>query len=116
MTEVDVRAMRERATPYEPGVVAGRFMIHTVHEHRPWIVIVEPDADAKLLIVVTPYDPAPRHRRHPDVPLRGFVRGESCGRGLTGSWSKGHSGSRFEMTLREGSARAGLQVALEAAI
>ena len=24
-------------------------------------------------------------------PLRGFVRCESCGRGLTGSWSKGRS-------------------------
>ena len=29
---------------------------------------------------------------HPDFPLRGFVRCESCGRGLTGSWSKGRSG------------------------
>ena len=30
----------------------------------------------------------PRHRNRPDFPLRGFVRCESCGRGLTGSWSK----------------------------
>jgi hypothetical protein len=30
-------------------------MIHVVHRQRPWIVIVEPDVDAKLLIVVTPY-------------------------------------------------------------
>ena len=28
---------------------------------------------------------------HPDFPLRGFVRCDSCGRGLTGSWSKGRS-------------------------
>lgn len=28
---------------------------------------------------------APRQRTHPDVPLRAFVRCESCGRGLTGS-------------------------------
>ena len=34
---------------------------------------------------------APRQRAHPDFPLRGFVRCESCGRGLTGSWSKGRS-------------------------
>src|SRR5262245_29890716 len=33
----------------------------------------------------------PRKRAHPDFPLRGFVRCESCGRGLTGSWSKGRS-------------------------
>ena len=32
---------------------------------------------------------APLLRGHPDFPLRGFVRCESCGRGLTGSWSKG---------------------------
>ena len=33
----------------------------------------------------------PRKRAHPDFPLRGFVRCQSCGRGLTGSWSKGRS-------------------------
>lgn len=56
VTEVDVRAMLERATRYEPSVVEARFMIHAVHQQRPWIVIVEPDADAKLLVVVTPYE------------------------------------------------------------
>jgi Recombinase zinc beta ribbon domain/Recombinase len=34
---------------------------------------------------------APRQRAHPDFPLRGFVRCESCGRGLTSSWSRGRS-------------------------
>jgi site-specific DNA recombinase len=34
---------------------------------------------------------APRKRAHPDFPLRGFVRCHSCGRGLTGSWSKGRN-------------------------
>jgi hypothetical protein len=33
----------------------------------------------------------PQQRAHPDFPLRAFVRCESCGRGLTGSWSKGRS-------------------------
>jgi hypothetical protein len=54
--QVDVRAMQERATRYEPNVAEGRFMIHAVHQERPWIVIVEPDVDAKLLVVVTPYE------------------------------------------------------------
>ena len=31
-------------------------MIHVTHRQRPWIVIVEPDHDAKLLVVVTPYE------------------------------------------------------------
>ena len=56
VTEIDVRAMLERATRYEPSVVEGRFMIHAVHQQRPWIVIVEPDVDATLLVVVTPYE------------------------------------------------------------
>ena len=34
---------------------------------------------------------APRQRNHPDFPLRGFVRCESYGRPLTGSWSKGRN-------------------------
>jgi hypothetical protein len=56
VTEVDVRAMLEKATGFEPNVVEGRFMIHVRHRQRPWIVIVEPDADAKLLVVVTVYE------------------------------------------------------------
>ena len=35
--------------------------------------------------------PAPKLRSHPDFPLRNFVRCEACGRGLTGSWSRGRS-------------------------
>ena len=31
-------------------------MILVAHRQRPWIVIVEPDVDAKLLVVVTPYE------------------------------------------------------------
>ena len=30
-------------------------MIHFRHKQSPWIVIVEPDAEAKLLVVVTVY-------------------------------------------------------------
>jgi hypothetical protein len=33
-----------------------RFMIHVTNNTRPWIVIVEPDADASLLVVVTAYE------------------------------------------------------------
>ena len=43
VTEVDVRAMLERATGFEPSVVERRFMIHVNKNDRPWIVIVEPD-------------------------------------------------------------------------
>ena len=43
VTEVDLRAMLERATGFEPNVVDGRFMIDVRHQQRPWLVIVEPD-------------------------------------------------------------------------
>ena len=56
VTEVEVRAMLERATGFEPSVVEGRFMIHSRHVERPWIVIVEPDIDVNLLVVVTVYE------------------------------------------------------------
>ena len=52
----DVRAMLERATAFEPSVVEGRFMIRVARDSRPWIVIVEPDNDASLLVVVTAYE------------------------------------------------------------
>ena len=58
VTEIEVRAMLERATRYEPSVVEGRFMIYAVHKGRPWVVIVEPDVTAALLVVVTPYEVA----------------------------------------------------------
>jgi len=56
VTEIDVRAMLERATGFEPSVVESRFMIHVARNKRPWIVIVEPDVEASLLVVVTAYE------------------------------------------------------------
>ena len=56
VTEVEVRAMLERATGFEPSVVEGRFMILTRRAQRPWIVIVEPDAGVNLLVVVTVHE------------------------------------------------------------
>ena len=53
VTEVEVRAMLERAIRFEASVVEGRFMIHTKRGQGSWVVIVEPDADVRLLVVVT---------------------------------------------------------------
>lgn len=46
----------ERATGFEASVVEGRFMIQTRRGQSPWVVIVEPDAEASLLVVVTVYE------------------------------------------------------------
>jgi hypothetical protein len=59
VTEVEVRAMLERATGFEPSAVEGRFMIQTQRQQAPWVVIVEPDAEARLLVVVTVYEVSP---------------------------------------------------------
>jgi Domain of unknown function (DUF4258) len=56
VAEVEVRIMLERATGFRPNGVEGRFMIDGRHQGRPWIVIVEPDGEAKLLVVVTVYE------------------------------------------------------------
>jgi hypothetical protein len=55
-TEVELREMLERATRYSEDVVDGRWVIETRHRKQPWEVIVEPDPDQKLLVVITAYE------------------------------------------------------------
>ena len=54
-TEIDLRRMLHRASGYHKDVVEGRWAIRTRHGRRPWEVIVEPDFDRALLVVVTAY-------------------------------------------------------------
>lgn len=54
-TEVELREMLSRATAYREDVVPGRFVIETRRMDEPWEVIVDPDADERLLVVVTAY-------------------------------------------------------------
>ena len=54
-TEIDLRRMLERATARRPDVVEGRWVIETRHGRRAWEVIVEPDWERQLLVVVTAY-------------------------------------------------------------
>jgi len=56
VTEVEVRALPERATASEASVVEGRFMVQTRRRQSPWVVIVEPDAEANPLVVVTAHE------------------------------------------------------------
>ncbi len=42
----------------EPNVVEGRFIVHARHQQRSRSVIVEPDTDAHLLLVVICAGPA----------------------------------------------------------
>ncbi|HEX9816393.1 MAG TPA: DUF4258 domain-containing protein [Candidatus Thermoplasmatota archaeon] len=53
--EVDVRHMLEHASGHSPDIRAGRFVIEARHDGRSWAVIVEPDEERQLLVVVTAY-------------------------------------------------------------
>jgi hypothetical protein len=54
-TEVDLRRMLEYATKYRQDVVEGRWVILSRHHRRRWEIIVEPDVDAGLLVIITAY-------------------------------------------------------------
>ncbi len=53
--EVDLRSMLEKAGSLRQDVVKGRWVIETRHRRYDWEVIVEPDEESKLLVVVTAY-------------------------------------------------------------
>lgn len=54
-SEVDLRRMLERASGLREDSVEGRWVIETRHQKRSWEVIVEPDPESELLVVVTAY-------------------------------------------------------------
>lgn len=54
-TEVELRRMLEHAEDYRTDFIEGRWAIETRHNRKNWEVIVEPDDEQKLLVVVTAY-------------------------------------------------------------
>ncbi|MCC6164939.1 MAG: DUF4258 domain-containing protein [Acidobacteria bacterium] len=56
VTEMEVRAMLERAVGVRPAAIVGRFTIDVRNQNARWVVVVEPDAEARLLVVVTVYE------------------------------------------------------------
>jgi len=54
-TEIDLRRMLGDARGYRADVVPGRWVIEASHRRRRWRVVVEPDAESELLVVVTAY-------------------------------------------------------------
>ena len=52
-TEVDLRAMLERAASLHEDMVDGRWVVDTRHESRDWAALLEPDEEAQLLVVIT---------------------------------------------------------------
>ncbi|MCC6155257.1 MAG: hypothetical protein IT367_15930 [Candidatus Hydrogenedentes bacterium] len=53
--ELDLRSMMESAKSYRPDNIEGRWIVATRHRRKRWEVVVEPDREAKLLVVITAY-------------------------------------------------------------
>jgi hypothetical protein len=53
--ELDLRSMLENARACRPDIVGGRWVIETRHNRRAWEVIVEPETEIEILVVVTAY-------------------------------------------------------------
>jgi len=53
--EVDLREMLEGSTSVTADVVPGRWVAVSRWRRRRWEVVLEPDASAKVIIVVTAY-------------------------------------------------------------
>lgn len=53
--EIDVRRMLSVASAIRPDVVPGRWVVDTRHRRAEWEVIVEPEADEQLVVVITAY-------------------------------------------------------------
>lgn len=54
-SEVDLRLMIQQATELHEDDEPGRWLVETKHDSQPWQVIVEPDSEDKLLVVITAY-------------------------------------------------------------
>ena len=52
-SEVDLRLMLGNASTYRRDIEPGRWVIETRHGRRGWEVIVEPDPDVELLLIIT---------------------------------------------------------------
>ena len=54
-SEMDLRLIMEEARGYRQDVEPRRWVLETAHDSRLWEVIVEPDGEDRLLVVMTAY-------------------------------------------------------------
>lgn len=53
--EVDLRRMLEHAGGYREDIIEARFVVEVHRGRQAWEVIVEPDPERRLLVVITAY-------------------------------------------------------------
>jgi hypothetical protein len=56
-SETDLRGMLEDPDHVEPDACPGRFVAHCRWHGQQWNIILEPDKDAGVIIVVTAFSP-----------------------------------------------------------
>jgi hypothetical protein len=54
-TEVDLRRMLEQTSRFDPDAIEGRWVITTFHAQRRWEVIVEPEPERLILVIITAF-------------------------------------------------------------
>jgi hypothetical protein len=54
-TEIDLRRMFSAATGFRRDAATARWVVETRHRGRRWDVIVEPEADTRVILVITAY-------------------------------------------------------------
>lgn len=47
--------MLDRATGYHPDIIEGRWIVESHHQYHAWEVVLEPDFQDRLVVVVTAY-------------------------------------------------------------
>jgi hypothetical protein len=53
--ELELRTMLQYAIGYENDFISGRYKIQTTNRNKIWEIIVEPDFDENVLVIVTAY-------------------------------------------------------------
>lgn len=53
--EVDLRLMLEHASGYHEDQAPDRWVIETIHDKKPWQIIVEPIPEERTFVVVTAF-------------------------------------------------------------
>ena len=62
-TEIALREMMDRAVGFRPVEQYGRYVIESRYRRTGWEVIVEPDSEGELLVIVTAYPVEERKER-----------------------------------------------------
>lgn len=54
-SEIDLRRMLEFATRWRRDRVPGRWVVDSRFRRRDWLIVVEPDREIEVLVVITAY-------------------------------------------------------------